>query len=170
MGDVNALARRTAPSHLPGLGRREPGEQPQQARLATPVGPAQPHHLPRLHLELQALEENTVAAAAGQVGDGKRGQGVSDQHGMGDLFGNSDSPALSVTDVPWPTLREHPMNKDLLGAAGAITAALITNPSPGVSRSKLSDVGTLFANVYLELEKSQAIVDKLRAQGATPAP
>jgi hypothetical protein len=63
------------------------------------------------------------------------------------------------------------MNKDLLSAAGAITAALITNPSPGVSRSKLSDVGTLFANVYLELEKSQGIVDKLRAaQGATPAP
>ncbi|HEX3142143.1 MAG TPA: hypothetical protein VHQ87_18945 [Rhizobacter sp.] len=63
------------------------------------------------------------------------------------------------------------MNKDLLQAAGAITAALITNPSPGVSRTKLSDVGTLFANVYLELEKSQGIVDKLRTQGATtPAP
>jgi hypothetical protein len=58
-----------------------------------------------------------------------------------------------------------------LQAAGAITAALITNPSPGVSRTKLSDVGTLFANVYLELEKSQGIVDKLRTQGATtPAP
>ena len=62
------------------------------------------------------------------------------------------------------------MNKDLMQAAGAITAALITNPSPGVSRSKLSDVGALFANVYLEIEKSQAIIDKLRAQGATPAP
>ena len=62
------------------------------------------------------------------------------------------------------------MNKDLLQAAGAITAALITNPSPGVSRTKLSDVGALFANVYLELEKSQGLVDKARAQGATPAP
>jgi hypothetical protein len=62
------------------------------------------------------------------------------------------------------------MNKDLLVPAATITAALITNPSPGVSRSKLSDVGTLFASVYLELEKSQGLVDKLRAQGATPTP
>ncbi|MEO8155702.1 MAG: hypothetical protein ABI605_21775 [Rhizobacter sp.] len=62
------------------------------------------------------------------------------------------------------------MNKDLLQPAGAITAALITNPSPGVSRSKLSDVGALFASVYIELEKAQGIVDKLRKQEATPAP
>ena len=62
------------------------------------------------------------------------------------------------------------MNKDLLVPAATITAALITNPSPGVSRSKLSDVGTLFASVYLELEKSQGLVDKLRAQGVTPTP
>ena len=62
------------------------------------------------------------------------------------------------------------MNKDLLQAAGAITAALITSPSPGVTRSRLADVGTLFANVYLELEKSQGLIDKARAQGATPAP
>ena len=61
------------------------------------------------------------------------------------------------------------MNKDLLQPAGAITAALITNPSPGVSRSKLSDVGALFANVYIELEKAQGLVDKLRKQQeATP--
>ena len=65
------------------------------------------------------------------------------------------------------------MNKDLLNPAGAITAALITNPSPGVSRSKLSDVGTLFASVYIELEKAQGIIDQLRKQqqqGAAPAP
>lgn len=62
------------------------------------------------------------------------------------------------------------MNKDLLSPAAAITAALITNPSPGVTRTKLSDVGTLFASVYIELEKAQGLVDKLRAQGATPAP
>lgn len=62
------------------------------------------------------------------------------------------------------------MNKDLLQPAAIITAALITNPSPGVSRSKLADVGALFASVYVELEKSQGIIDKLRAQGVTPAP
>jgi len=62
------------------------------------------------------------------------------------------------------------MNKDLLAPAAAITAALITNPSPGVTRTKLSDVSTLFASVYIEIEKAQGIVDKLRAQGTTPAP
>lgn len=62
------------------------------------------------------------------------------------------------------------MNKDLLAPAAAITAALITNPSPGVTRTKLSDVGTLFASVYIEIEKAQGLVDKLRAQGATPTP
>jgi hypothetical protein len=60
------------------------------------------------------------------------------------------------------------MNKDLLQPAAVITAALITNPSPGVQRSKLHDVGALFASVYIELEKSQSIVDKLRAQGTPP--
>jgi hypothetical protein len=62
------------------------------------------------------------------------------------------------------------MNKDLLAPAAAITAALITNPSPGVTRTKLSDVSTLFASVYIEIEKAQGLVDKLRAQGATPTP
>jgi len=61
------------------------------------------------------------------------------------------------------------MNKDLLQPSATITAALITNPAAGVSRSKLSDVGTLFASVYLELEKAQAIVDKMRKQAAEPA-
>jgi hypothetical protein len=67
------------------------------------------------------------------------------------------------------------MNKDLLQPSATITAALITNPSPGVSRSKLgvsrsklADVGALFASVYLELEKAQAIVDKAREQPAKP--
>jgi hypothetical protein len=60
------------------------------------------------------------------------------------------------------------MNRDLLQPSATITAALITNPSPGVSRSKLSDVGALFASVYLELEKAQAIVDKAREQPAKP--
>ncbi|MCR5883455.1 hypothetical protein LRS03_11535 [Rhizobacter sp. J219] len=58
------------------------------------------------------------------------------------------------------------MNKDLLQPTATITAALITNPSPGVSRSKLGDVATLFASVYMELEKAQAIVDKMREQPA----
>ena len=60
------------------------------------------------------------------------------------------------------------MNKDLLQPSATITAALITNPSPGVSRSKLGDVATLFATVYLELEKAQGLVDKMRAQPAKP--
>lgn len=62
------------------------------------------------------------------------------------------------------------MNKDLLQPAAVITAALITNPSPGVTRTKLSDVGTLFASVYIELEKSQGLVDKIRNQGIPPTP
>lgn len=60
------------------------------------------------------------------------------------------------------------MNKDLLQPCATITAALITNPSPGVSRSKLGDVAALFASVYMELEKAQAIVDKMREQPAKP--
>jgi hypothetical protein len=60
------------------------------------------------------------------------------------------------------------MNKDLLQPSATITAALITNPAAGVSRSKLGDVGALFASVYLELEKAQALVDKARAQAAKP--
>jgi len=62
------------------------------------------------------------------------------------------------------------VNKDLLSPAAAITAALITTPAPGVSRTKLSDVGALFASVYMELEKAQGLVDKMRAQAAQPAP
>ncbi|MBX3619240.1 MAG: hypothetical protein KF891_04515 [Rhizobacter sp.] len=58
------------------------------------------------------------------------------------------------------------MNPDLLQPSATITAALITNPAAGVSRSKLADVGALFASVYLELEKAQSIVEKMRAQAA----
>ena len=60
------------------------------------------------------------------------------------------------------------MNKDLLQPAATIAAALITNPSPGVSRTKLADVGTLFASVYVELEKAQGLVEKIRKQGPPP--
>jgi len=62
------------------------------------------------------------------------------------------------------------MNKDLLSPTAAITAALITTPAPGVSRTKLSDVSTLFASVYVELEKAQGLIDKMRAQAAVPTP
>lgn len=58
------------------------------------------------------------------------------------------------------------MNTDLLQPSATITAALITNPAAGVSRSKLADVGALFASVYLELEKAQGLVEKLREQPA----
>jgi hypothetical protein len=60
------------------------------------------------------------------------------------------------------------MNKDLLQPSATITAALITNPAAGVSRSKLGDVATLFATVYMELEKAQAIVEKMRQQPGKP--
>lgn len=62
------------------------------------------------------------------------------------------------------------MNKDLLNPAATITAALITNPAAGVSRSKLADVGTLFASVYVELEKAQGLIDTMRKQAAVPTP
>jgi hypothetical protein len=60
------------------------------------------------------------------------------------------------------------MNKDLLQPSATITAALITNPAAGVSRSKLADVATLFASVYIELEKAQALVEKMREQPGKP--
>lgn len=60
------------------------------------------------------------------------------------------------------------MNRDLLQPSATITAALITNPAAGVSRSKLSDVGALFASVYMELEKAQGLVDKMRELPAKP--
>ncbi|WP_236675090.1 hypothetical protein [Piscinibacter sp. HJYY11] len=60
------------------------------------------------------------------------------------------------------------MNRDLLQPSATITAALITNPAAGVAKSKLADVATLFATVYIELEKAEALVDKMREQPAKP--
>lgn len=48
------------------------------------------------------------------------------------------------------------MNQHLLQPAAIITAALITNPAPGVSRTKLDDVGELFTSVYNVLAKAAA--------------
>ena len=69
-----------------------------------------------------------------------------------------------------PHSRKHAVNKDLLSPTAAITAALITTPAPGVSRTKLSDVSALFASVYVELEKAQDLIDKMRKQAALPTP
>lgn len=58
------------------------------------------------------------------------------------------------------------MNQFLLQPAATITAALITNPAPGVSRTKIEDVGALFTLVYNELAKAAA-TDTERAKTAT---
>jgi hypothetical protein len=47
-----------------------------------------------------------------------------------------------------------------------ITAALITNPAPGVSRTRIEDMGALFTAVYNELAKAAA-ADAERAKPAT---
>ncbi|NKI95771.1 hypothetical protein [Rhizobacter sp. SG703] len=57
------------------------------------------------------------------------------------------------------------MNQLLLQPAATITAALITNPAPGVSRTKIEDVGSLFTLVYNELAKAAA-ADAERAKTA----
>jgi hypothetical protein len=62
------------------------------------------------------------------------------------------------------------MKHELLQPAATITAALITNPAAGVSKSKLADVAALFASVYVELEKSQGLLDKVRHAAANPTP
>lgn len=62
------------------------------------------------------------------------------------------------------------MKTELLQPAATITSALITNPAAGVSRSKLADVAALFASVYVELEKAQALVEAARRASAAPAP
>lgn len=61
------------------------------------------------------------------------------------------------------------MDPNLLNPAATITAALITNPAAGVSRSKLADVGALFASVYLELEKARSLIDKEHPPGVSSA-
>jgi hypothetical protein len=58
------------------------------------------------------------------------------------------------------------MNQLLLQPAATITAALITNPAPGVTRTKIEDVGALFTMVYNELAKAAA-ADTEKAKTAT---
>ncbi|HZE92458.1 MAG TPA: hypothetical protein VE029_12235 [Rhizobacter sp.] len=60
------------------------------------------------------------------------------------------------------------MKQELLQPAATITAALITNPAAGVSKSKLADVAALFVSVYVELEKSQTLLDKARRAASAP--
>lgn len=48
------------------------------------------------------------------------------------------------------------MNHHLLQPAATITAALITNPAPGVSKTKIEDIATLFTAVYRELASAAA--------------
>jgi hypothetical protein len=65
-----------------------------------------------------------------------------------------------------PQLVETLMNQFLLQPAATITAALITNPAPGVSRTRIEDMGALFIAVYNELAKAAA-ADAERAKPAT---
>lgn len=60
------------------------------------------------------------------------------------------------------------MNQFLLQPAATITAALITNPAPGVSRTRIEDMGALFTAVYNELAKAAAD-DAARTKAASAA-
>jgi hypothetical protein len=62
LGDVDAL-----PDHRPGVGRRQPGQGPQQAGLAAAVAARQRQQFARAQPEGQAVEHRPAAAAAGQV-------------------------------------------------------------------------------------------------------
>jgi hypothetical protein len=52
---------------------QQPGDDPEQARLARPVGPDHLQRLARRQRERQPAEQHPVAAAAGEIPDGDKG-------------------------------------------------------------------------------------------------
>lgn len=57
------------------------------------------------------------------------------------------------------------MNHHLLQPTATITAALITNPAPGVSKTKIEDIATLFTAVYHQLAAA-ATADAAKTKAA----